>query len=311
MNDNTSPKVIAFPEKEISTTDAFLRGCGSPLTQEAYAHVLAVVEAFLAKPVHQASRREIESYVFHMKEQSARPATIAQHLAALSSYTKFCLSEEIIAKDPMTSVRRPKVSDRSTRTGLTVDEMSKMIAAADMSPTPLAVLRDKALITLLALQGTRLAEALNIHVESLRDEGGRKVAFVVRKGGKEGKLPLAAPTVAALAEWTSAAGISTGPIFVPVDKHGLVIPGKSISPSAAWKLVRRTAARAGLADIVHPHLFRHGAITAALAGNVPLEKVQDFAGHADPRTTRRYDANRDSLNNPTAHILASIIKTRD
>ena len=51
--------------------------------------------------------------------------------------------------------------------------------------------------------------------------------------------------------------------------------------------------------------LRHTAITAALDAGVSLRDVQDFARHADPRTTRRYDRGRDNLDRNAAHALAA------
>lgn len=57
----------------------------------------------------------------------------------------------------------------------------------------------------------------------------------------------------------------------------------------AWKMVRRIALRASLdgAAGIRPHSLRVAFITGARKAGVPLEDVQDAAGHADPRTTRR------------------------
>lgn len=41
-----------------------------------------------------------------------------------------------------------------------------------------------------------------------------------------------------------------------------------------------------------PHSLRHTFITLALDAGAALRDVQDAAGHADPRTTRRYDRAR-------------------
>ena len=56
-------------------------------------------------------------------------------------------------------------------------------------------------------------------------------------------------------------------------------------------MIRRLAARAGIetAGQISPHSLRVASITGAREAGVPLEDVQDAAGHADPRTTRRYD----------------------
>ena len=40
---------------------------------------------------------------------------------------------------------------------------------------------------------------------------------------------------------------------------------------------------------------------------VPLRDVQDYAGHKDPRTTRRYDHSRDSLDRNAAYTVAAYL----
>ena len=47
------------------------------------------------------------------------------------------------------------------------------------------------------------------------------------------------------------------------------------------------------------------AITAALNAGVPFRDVQDFAGHADPRTARRYDRSRHNLDRHATYALVS------
>jgi integrase/recombinase XerD len=43
----------------------------------------------------------------------------------------------------------------------------------------------------------------------------------------------------------------------------------------------------------------------AREAGVPLEDVQDAAGHADPRTTRRYDRGRHSLDRHASYAVTS------
>jgi hypothetical protein len=93
---------------------------------------------------------------------------------------------------------------------------------------------------------------------------------------------------------------TTGPIFL--DRAG-----RRMTEPSAWRLVRRLARRAKLpaADRLSPHSLRHSVITAALNAGIPFRDVQDFAGHADPRTTRRYDRSRNSLDRHATYALAS------
>jgi integrase/recombinase XerD len=48
-------------------------------------------------------------------------------------------------------------------------------------------------------------------------------------------------------------------------------------------------------------------VTAALDAGVPLRDVQDAAGHADPRTTRRYDRARYSLDRHATYAVAAAV----
>jgi integrase/recombinase XerD len=72
-------------------------------------------------------------------------------------------------------------------------------------------------------------------------------------------------------------------------------------------MVRRLARRAALdgAGEIRPHSLRVFFITGAREAGVALEDVQDAAGHADPRTTRRYDRGRHSLDRHASYALTS------
>ncbi|MGH2949398.1 MAG: hypothetical protein ACRDPC_24610, partial [Solirubrobacteraceae bacterium] len=48
----------------------------------------------------------------------------------------------------------------------------------------------------------------------------------------------------------------------------------------------------------------------ALDAGVSLRDVQDAAGHADPRTTRRYDRARHQLERHPTHVLAGLTPAR-
>jgi integrase len=60
-------------------------------------------------------------------------------------------------------------------------------------------------------------------------------------------------------------------------------------------------------DKLTPHSLRHTAITLALDAGAALRDVQDFAGHRDPRTTRRYDHARHTLDRTAAYTLTAYL----
>ena len=156
--------------------------------------------------------------------------------------------------------------------------------------------RDHALISLLALNGLRVSEALGADIEDLGLERGHRTLTIVRQGGKVVIVPLAPRTARAID--LAVGGRCDGPIFVGAD-------GQRLDRHAAGRIVRRFARRAGITKRVGPHTLRHAFITAALDAGVPLRDVQEAASHADPRTTMRYDRARVSLDRHATYIVAT------
>jgi integrase/recombinase XerD len=135
-------------------------------------------------------------------------------------------------------------------------------------------------------------------VEDLGTERGHRVLHIIRKGGRRATVALAPVTASALDDYL--AGRTTGPLFTTATARRLDEP-------AAFRRIRRLARAGGVdgADALSPHSFRHVFVTAALNAGVSLQDVQDAAGHADPRTTRRYDRARHSLDRHATYAAAA------
>ena len=105
-----------------------------------------------------------------------------------------------------------------------------------------------------------------------------------------------------LADRAATAGVSvdasTGPLLATAT-------GGRLDRHSVFRLVRRLAEAAGIAAAakLSPHSLRHAFATTAREEGVPLEDVQDAMGHADPRTTRRYDRDRHNLDRDPAYVI--------
>lgn len=274
---------------------AFLAGYG-PATREAYARDLRAWDAFLSGlgvEVLDAHRVHIDAWARQAERDHVSPATLARRLSALSGFYTYALDENLIARSPVAQVRRPRVGDESPRFGVDRAGMRALLAAAQASGP-----RDHALVCLLALNGLRITEALSANAADLAHERGHRTLRLHRKGGKRQTVALAPRTADAL--HMMLAGRITGPLFI-------TRTGQQMDRHAALKIVRRLARKAGIEHTVSPHSLRHGFVTAALDAGVPLRDVQDAAGHADPRTTRRYDRGRHSLDRAATYTVASYI----
>ncbi len=243
-----------------------------------------------------ASRAHIDAWARQLGEiDRCSPATVARRLSTLAGFFRYAVSEGVLDRSPVTSVRRPKVGGDSTSTGLDRDELAKLVAVAAEDSA-----RSHVLVLLLGLNGLRISEALSIEVADLDTERGHRVVRIVRKGGKHATVPLAPRTADAIENYLT--GRDGGPLFVTTS-------GNRWHRSEAWRTLRRLARDAvpGKATSLHPHDLRHAFVTLSLDAGATLHDVQDAAGHADPRTTQRYNRARHNLDKHPTYALAGLI----
>jgi integrase len=175
--------------------------------------------------------------------------------------------EEGAIAQPAVHIRRPRIDYESHVAHLDRNELGAILVTAGLGSA-----RDHALVSLLALNGLRVSEAIGTDIEALGLERGHRTLTVVRKGGKTVTLPLA-PRVARAID-LAVGERSEGPIFIETN-------GRRVDRHAAGRIARRIAGRAGITKRVGPHTLRHAFITAALDAGVPLRDVQEAASHAD------------------------------
>jgi integrase/recombinase XerD len=229
------------------------------------------------------------------------PATVAARLAALSSFYRYALSAELIAANPVELVKRPKVNpDHSGTSGLSKDQAKALLEIARADGP-----RSHALVALLLLTGIRLGEALNAGTTDYGYDAGHRTLRIRRKGGKDAKVAVPAPAVEALNAYLETTGREL--TASPAD-GGLPIfttaTGRRWNPSEAFRTVQRLVRVAGIDGTISPHSLRHTFATIALDAGTTLHDLQDSMGHADPRTTRRYDRARNTLAKAAGYDVA-------
>jgi integrase/recombinase XerD len=229
------------------------------------------------------------------------PATMAAKLAALSSFYRYAVSADVIGGNPAELVRRPRVDpDHSSTGGLSKDQAKELLAAARADGP-----RSHALASLLLFTGIRLSEALNASTTDYGHDAGHRTLRIRRKGGKDGKVAVPAPAVEALNAYL---GITGRELMASPAGGGLPIfttaTGRRWNPSEAFRTVQRLAKAAGIEGQISPHSLRHTFATLALDAGTTLRDLQDSMGHADPRTTRRYDRARGTLAKSAGYDVA-------
>lgn len=284
----------------------WLLGYPSPHTRRAYGRDLdgfACWCAELGVDVLAASRVHVDAWARHLAEVDRRAAaTVARKLAAVTAFYRYLVLEEVLAANPGVHARRPRLdADHSSTLGLDRTAARALLAAAaEHSP------RLNALVALLLLNGLRIAEALALDVGDVTDyDRGHRIATLHRKGGRAARAALPPAAAAAVDAYLDQRGELDG----ERPTAGPLLVTRSGARWRASNAARSLAALAARAEVpgagrVTPHVLRHAAITLALDAGATLRDVQDFAGHADPRTTRRYDHARGRLDRHASYTLA-------
>ena len=280
-------------EVEQSTLLGFLAGYRG-FTRDAYTLDLRQFTTWCWQHDHRlfdVHRVDIECFARHLEDAGKARATVARRLCTIVGFYRYAEEDGVIEHSPAVLIRRPRIDYESHVAHLDRNELGAVLVTAGLGSA-----RDHGLVSLLALNGLRVSEAIGANIEALGLERGHRTLTVVRKGGKTVTLPLA-PRVARAIDL--AVGERTeGPIFIEPD-------GRRVDRHAAGRIVRRIARRAGITKRVGPHTLRHAFITAALDAGVPLRDVQEAASHADPRTTMRYDRGRQSLDRHATYIAGA------
>lgn len=197
--------------------------------------------------------------------------------------------------------------DRSvTRQAAAIDQLRLACIVDKIDTTTAKGLRDRALLVLGFAGYFRRSELAGLTVEALDiDTETGIVAHLTRsktdqtgngthRGMRKGSTDL--DPVNALTAWLDHAGIETGPIFRPVDRHGN-IADRAVSDRAVSDAIKTRAAAAGLdASAVSGHSLRRGAATTAKRNGADSLTIARAGGWADgSRTLHRYIESADAI----------------
>ena len=100
---------------------------------------------------------------------------------------------------------------------------------------------------------------------------------------------------AAVDTWMTAAGVTMGPVFRPINK-AQGIGNRGFSPKAIWGVVKSGCSKSGL-DNVAPHDLRRTCARLCHEAGGELEQIQFLLGHVSVQTTERYLGCKQRLRN--------------
>jgi integrase/recombinase XerC len=221
-------------------------------------------------------------------------SSAARRLAALRTFARYLVREDMLAEDPTALVGAPR-KDRTLPVHLPGDEMTRLLAAPDASSV--AGRRDLAMLELFYASGLRLSELVDLDLQDVNLTG--RIVRVRGKGGKERLVPFNHAAERALRAMTadrlqlppasSKARSSAGARHRrPRDPLFLSLRGARLATRSVDRIVRQHARAATLQPGLSPHALRHTFATHLLQAGADLRSIQELLGHARLSTTQRY-----------------------
>jgi site-specific recombinase XerD len=269
-------------------TELLLEGISSRHTRRAYSQALdEFLIWFHDEPGRQFNKAAVQKYRTELEAKGLAPSSINVRLSAIRRLALEASDNGRLNPELAAGIARAKGAKRSgVRLGhwLTAEQAEQLLALPNLGT--LKGIRDGAVLALLLGAGLRRSELASLDFGRIQERDGRWV--IVDLAGKHGRIrsvPIPLWTYAAIARWKSAAGISEGPVFRSVTRHGRVTP-RPLSPQGVFMIVKIYADQ--LHIVARPHDLRRSFAKLAHAGKAPLEQIQLSLGHASVVTTEIY-----------------------
>jgi integrase/recombinase XerD len=243
-----------------------------------------------------ATRETIKIYRWWLSEQRGyKPKTIAIKLTAVSRLYDAAMEYGLMGSNPAWGIKPPTESiDPAARiTYLEQGEATTLLQSISTN-LPLKTLRDKLLLGVMTLEGTRTVEMYRLNVGDVVRQGQR-VGLKVSSKRHTRLVPLTPQLAQLLEEYLSVrrgAGFDCmvdSPLSINLSYCGR---GERLSRRGIRQVVDKYLQATNLKYMegrtLSAHSLRHTAGTLALRNGASLRQVQDLLGHADPRTTAIY-----------------------
>ncbi|MFW9947336.1 MAG: site-specific tyrosine recombinase/integron integrase [Candidatus Odinarchaeota archaeon] len=234
-------------------------------------------------------RQRIRLFLKKVKDIGYSKKGIGRKIASLRSYFKFLTLNEFLEKNPMSTIKSPKIKLE--------ESLPKFLKISDVEVI-FNKLKDRKLfnskkskryyliVRLLYSTMARVSELCNIQVKDIDFEKG--YLRLRGKGNKERIVPVDRMTLEIFKEHLRNRISYNSEDYLLVNTWG-----KKLSPRVVQADIKIIKERCGFPDskIITPHVFRHTGATHLRRSGMDISELQDILGHSSPNTTRIYAKN--------------------
>ena len=265
------------------------------------------------------NKQNIIEYRKYLVDRGKTSTTVRLSLLAIKHFYTACLADKLVKENPVIGVKAPREKREvgSTINYLTKEELQQVFDSVAPTykirgdkTTKVQVLRDRILLGCMALQGCRSIEMYRANLGDISQSYGQHYLKLDGKNSIRTVIlrPDLAQEVNQYHQARSQSGEkvnATSPLFISLSnrRYGQRLSRRGIGFIVDSYLKKCGLKHSDLKRSLSPHSLRHTAGTLALRGGSDLRQVQDFLGHADPKTTAIYTHVLNSQeNNPASKI---------
>lgn len=259
---------------------------------------------------------QITALLLDIQATGKAHATVIKVYTVLHSLFKMAYMGDMIDRNPMDKVERPKPRKGETKAeapaAYTAEEVCKLLDAMDTEP-----LKWRALVHLLIDTGIRRGECCALKWENI-DFKSREITIAGNlcytsakgiyidspKNGRKRTVYAGEDTIALLRQLRAEQATKALSAFV-FTKESCSEP---MHPQSPTRYLKKLSARCGLPDL-HPHKLRHTFASVAITNGADVASVSEALGHSDKAVTLRMytHANAESVSR-AAQIMREAVK---
>jgi integrase len=275
-----------------------LDSVSSPITRRVYNMALdEFIGWYREGPRPGFTKATVSAWRASLEARGLGSSSIIIRMSAIRKLAVEAADNGLLAPELAAGITRVKsVKSTGIRVGnwLSLREAQTLLSAPDVSTVK--GLRDRAILAVLLGCGLRRSEVAALTFAHVQQRDGRWcIVDLVGKHSRVRTVPMPTWVKVAIDAWTSAAGLTDGHVFRPVNR-GDKVQGEAMSEKVVRQMLQPYAEAVGIPRFA-PHDARRTCAKLCRAAGGELEQIQLLLGHASVQTTERYLGTKQDLVN--------------
>ena len=258
-------------------------------------------QSLLNCPWNMLNKDAVEFVIRSLRKKGLSPSSINLYINAMRQTAEHASDYEMIEFGELRRIKRIK-QERGSRCGhgreVLGDEIKKLLSTCRTEAPSSKDIRDSAIICIMRGCGLRRSEVVGLKHSSISSH--HRTISIIGKGNKERILKIPKMIYPVVERWIKYRSLSfkvtveEDPLFCRIHKSGSLI-NVQLSSKGVESILKTRIAKAEVADF-SPHDLRRTFCTDLLTKGIEMSDAQKLMGHADMKTTQRYDMrSRDRL----------------